>query len=103
MTLYHTKDNCKNKVHFGVEVNAGHKWRASETIENIEGASVGINQYSSKPYDITRPSSCLCYAMGLFADTVSDVLTGIIRRSISDQILRFIIRKSYSVCRFSQN
>jgi len=57
----------------------------------------------SGPQDIARPSSCLCYAMGLFPESISDVLSGIIRLSMSDQILRFIIRKSYSVCKFSQN
>ena len=43
------------------------------------------------------------YAPALFSIPVSVVLTGIIRRSMSGQILRFIIRKSYSVCKFSQN
>lgn len=44
-----------------------------------------------------------CYAPALRSIPGSVVLTGIIRRSMSDQILRFIIRKSYSVCKFSQN
>ena len=43
------------------------------------------------------------YVIGLFSDNVSEGLIGIIRRSMSVQILRFIIRKSNSFCKFSQN
>ncbi len=83
--------------------NAGHKWRASAGPGRCIGTLVGINQDSSKPQDIARPSSCHCYATELFSNPVSEVLTGMIRRLMSVQILRFIIRKSYSVCKFSQN
>ena len=83
--------------------NVRHKWRADETPEDIKSISVAINKDSSKPQDKARPSSCHCYATELFSNPVSELLTGMIRRSMSVQILRFIIRKSYSVCKFSQN
>lgn len=83
--------------------NAGHKWRADKMQISVKNTLVKRIRIISRPQDIARPSSCLCYAMGLFSDTASEVLTGIIRRSMSVQILRFIIRKSYSVCKFSQN
>ncbi len=80
-----------------------HKWRVITTPKDYEGILVGFYQGFEKPQNIARPSSCHCYAMGLFSDSASEVLTGIIRRSMSVQILRFMIRKSYSVCKFSQN
>ena len=44
-----------------------------------------------------------CYAPALCCKLLPVSLKGITRRSISAQILRFIIRRLYSVCRFSQN
>jgi hypothetical protein len=39
--------------------NAGHKWRASTTTEDVETTLEETHLYSSKPHDTARPSSCL--------------------------------------------
>jgi len=45
--------------------NAGHKWRATINRVNLKANRIGMNQYSEKPQEIARPSSCHCSASAI--------------------------------------